>query len=319
MREATMSEPVGRRDTLSSYRHLRLAMVFLLALLLVAVLQRALTAPNGVCFEGSISGYYFTSARAVFVGALVALGACLIVYRGNTDLEDVALNASGAFAMVVAFVPTKVPNQTAVTCSASNVPTTGQIEAAVTNNMTAFFVIAIPALAVAVWVNRRSGTASFVRRCGDAVLAVALVAGIVTAIVWPVGFRAHAHGVTAVLTFVGILAAVLFNAWGAKAAQPLSDRTAYRNAYAAIAVLMLASFAVVGGAALALPSWRHAVLVIEALLLIEFGVFWIVQTKELWNDEVRPLPPNAPTILTGTTPEVAEPLASSGPDRPDST
>jgi len=111
-----------RQDALSTYRHLRLAMVFVLALLLVSVALRAITADPGLCFEGSISAYYFTSTRAVFVGALCALGACLIVYRGNTDLEDVALNVSGALAFVVAFVPTGAPGTFGVSCSASNVP-----------------------------------------------------------------------------------------------------------------------------------------------------------------------------------------------------
>ena len=60
-----------RRDTLTTYRHVRLAMALLLALLLVAVVLRALSAP-GICFEGSISAYYFTSVRAVFVTALCA-------------------------------------------------------------------------------------------------------------------------------------------------------------------------------------------------------------------------------------------------------
>lgn len=287
----------ARQDTLSTYRHLRLAMVFVLALLLVAVAQTALTAAPGLCFEGSISAYYFTSARAVFIGALCALGAGLIVYRGNTDLEDVALNISGALAFVVAFVPTLVPSDMGVRCSASNVPTADQLDRAVNSNMVAYFVVAVPTLIIATVLTRRSPMASRTLWAGQALMAFGLGVGIVCFALWPEGFRDQAHSAAAILTFVGILVVVGLNAWGAMVARPLTGGARYGTAYIAIAALMFVSFVVIGGIHLALSDWRHGVLVIEATLLLEFLAFWLVQTVELWRDTTRPLPPDAPPAL----------------------
>src|SRR5262249_44798629 len=58
------------------------------------------------CFQTSISAYYYTPVHGIFIGALVAVGTCLICLRGNTDAEDILLNLAGMFAPVVALVPT---------------------------------------------------------------------------------------------------------------------------------------------------------------------------------------------------------------------
>lgn len=291
-----------RRDTLSTYRHLRLGMALLLALLLVAVGLRALSAPGpGICFEGSISAYYFTSARAVFVAALCALGTCLIVYRGNTDAEDVALNASGALAFVVAFVPTGAPATTGVTCSASNVPSAGQIEEAVTNNVVALLLVGAVGLVVAGVLAVRAARAAGgppgtgrgpLRALGGSAATLAVAAGAYAA--WPAGFRAHAHSVAAVATFVGILVVVGLNAFGAnRACTAGTEPTRYRNAYVAVAAAMVSTGVVIGGAHLLVSGWRHGVLLIEATLLVEFLLFWLVQTAELWDSTRRAQPDGA--------------------------
>lgn len=268
---------------LSTYRHLRLAMAFLLGLLLVAVALRAFSAP-GICFEGSISAYYFTSVRAVFVAALCALGTCLIVYRGNTDAEDIALNASGILAFVVAFVPTGVPASTGVTCSASNVPGPGQLEDAVNNNMVALILMAAVTLAVALALVKRSTRKGKAPRRALVAFGIVLVLGSAVFALWPAGFREHAHITAAVGTFIGIVAVVGLNAFGA---QQLSEKesspTGYRNAYVLIALAMIATAAIIGIAHWQISGWRHGVLLIEAALLIEFMVFWLVQTRELWT------------------------------------
>src|SRR5437867_185942 len=58
------------------------------------------------CWQTSISAYYYTPVRAIFVGVLIAVGLSLIVYKGRTSLEDVCLNFAGMFAPVVAIAPT---------------------------------------------------------------------------------------------------------------------------------------------------------------------------------------------------------------------
>lgn len=58
---------------------------------------------------GSISGFYYTPARGLFVGTVVAIGVALMAYRGYTRGENVLLNAAGGLAVVVALCPTVDP------------------------------------------------------------------------------------------------------------------------------------------------------------------------------------------------------------------
>jgi hypothetical protein len=291
-----------RSDVLSTYRHLRLAMPLLLGMLLVAVALRAFSAPHGVCFEGSISAYYFTSVRAVFVAALTALGACLIIYRGNTPGEDIALNASGALAFVVAFVPTHTPRAMGVVCSATNVPNKHELDEAVTNNVWALMIVAVAAIVLAMVLLRRSSKegderrALWVQLCGF--LAV-LALGAVAFVVWPDGFRDNAHLVAAFGTFIGIVIVVALNAFhlgGVRGPAPaaLEPRQAFaRTMYVLIVVAMVLTLVVIGILYKVVSGWRHGALWIEAALIVEFLVFWVVQTYELWPTTRRYAPPVA--------------------------
>jgi hypothetical protein len=57
------------------------------------------------CWQTSISAYYYTPVRAIFVGSMIAVDLSLIVYKGRA-WEDVCLNFAGMLAPVVAVVPT---------------------------------------------------------------------------------------------------------------------------------------------------------------------------------------------------------------------
>ena len=65
-----------------------------------------------VWLEPSISRYYYTQGRPflttrdLFVGGLLAIGACLYLYKGFSNKENLALNLAGVFAAVVALFPT---------------------------------------------------------------------------------------------------------------------------------------------------------------------------------------------------------------------
>ena len=79
-----------------SYRYLRIAMVGLLIALAAAVFYQSSQQGS---FLASVSAYYYTSAQAVFVGALIGLGASMIALQGLTDAEDQFLNLGGIFAI----------------------------------------------------------------------------------------------------------------------------------------------------------------------------------------------------------------------------
>jgi ABC-type nickel/cobalt efflux system permease component RcnA len=57
------------------------------------------------------------------------------------------------------------------------------------------------------------------------------------------------------------------------------------NRYTIVAVGMTLTMLI--GVALYLLDFRYAVLVVEIILIIEFGVLWLVQTAELQNQPVR--------------------------------
>lgn len=278
---------MDENNTKQTYLALRFAMLLLTALLAVSIVVQAL-AVDEFCFLHSISAYYHTAVRNVFVGALCAIGACLIVYRGNIDKENVALDYSGFMAFVVAFVPTEYDQ----VCSLAGVssPSEAAIADAVANNVLAVLVIALAA-AVAAWRLpwlRPNPGGPLRRFAGTAVIVtvVLLAVGLVFFFVEQELFVRHGHAVAAVLLFAGIIAVVFFNArdFAAKRAVSL-----WRNRYGVMAVVMTLS--VIGSVALYWLGMRHAVLVAEALLIGEFALFWGMQTAELRNREVRPAEP----------------------------
>lgn len=56
--------------------------------------------------QPSMSSYYYTSMRNIFVGALCALGIFLVTYNGYDRADRVITNVAGAGAICVAFFPT---------------------------------------------------------------------------------------------------------------------------------------------------------------------------------------------------------------------
>lgn len=54
----------------------------------------------------SISAYYYTSMRDVFVGALAAIGVFLFFYRGPDTQDNVLTNIAGACAVAIGLLPT---------------------------------------------------------------------------------------------------------------------------------------------------------------------------------------------------------------------
>ena len=70
-----------------------------------------------VPLQPSISHYYYTNARDVFVGLLVATAMFLLTYRGDNVLEWLTMSLSGAAALGIALFPCRsleVPGPVAV-------------------------------------------------------------------------------------------------------------------------------------------------------------------------------------------------------------
>jgi hypothetical protein len=96
-----------QKHILSSYTALR-RWIGLLAVALPLILSILGIVLADVALQGSISAYYHAGAGAMrnwFVGILWAIGVFLLLYRGFTQRENIALDLAGILLIVVAMVP----------------------------------------------------------------------------------------------------------------------------------------------------------------------------------------------------------------------
>jgi uncharacterized membrane protein len=68
----------------------------------------AAVAPDVEAFQSSISQYYHTPLRDVFVCILTSFGLFLFTYKGYESKDDWASNLAGICALAVAFFPTSI-------------------------------------------------------------------------------------------------------------------------------------------------------------------------------------------------------------------
>ena len=262
---------------IKSYRYLRLVIVVVVLALIASMLtERTKTS----CWQVSFSAYYYTPVHAIFVGALVTIGAALIAVKGSTEWEDMLLNVSGILAPVVAFVPTSRPVQM---CTSSEFGAV-DAEAYIDNNVLALAIGGAVAVGAALLIAKLQkkvefGTIDVPTRVGLLLSSALTIAGLV----WYFGFRDsfldHAHSGAAIAMFVIVGVVIAINARHA--------RKGYRGVYAGLAGFMAASIVGVIVANLVVDEWRHSVLWLEILELVPFAVFWGAQTLELWDGGVR--------------------------------
>jgi hypothetical protein len=101
--EKDRKHPLGDH-ILASYFFLRLGMA-VIALALPPVLWLGGKFWMNTQLQNSMSAYYHTEMRDVFVGCLCAVGCYLLLYKGFSRAEDWALNLAGIFAIGIAFFP----------------------------------------------------------------------------------------------------------------------------------------------------------------------------------------------------------------------
>ena len=295
-------------DVVNTYRYLRLATIPLLLMLLVSVAVEAL-GNDPVCLLGSISAYYYTPARGIFIGALCAVGVCLIVYKGNDPLEDVLLNFSGFMAFVVALVP-PVPDGL---CGS---PQPQQVDSfvadAVRNNGWTLLVAAVLGLVMRWVLVRRDRTNSqgppFELLPSDSRLRrwtlvatwscwAVLVVELVLFLALPDVFQGISHGVAAVTMVLGVIGVMVANARGLAIAVKgpptpgAPDPRRWANRYGIVALVLGGLLMLTVAAHLFVHDNKRVVLVLEVIVILTFLVFWGMQTAELWN---RPSRDDAP-------------------------
>ena len=262
-----------------TYRYLRIGIAGTVVAIFVAVAQAAAT----YGWLTSVSDYFYTPARNVFVGALIAVSLALFALSGR-GAERALLDAAALFAPLIALVPTTlapgaVPG-VAVTCTARCFPP--EYESDVANGVAVYLVLGALTLLVAL-ILAALGQVSLAAVWPSLLVALLVLAA--TGLTWAFArdaFLEQAHFV-ATTTFFALFAAVAIrNAFPRQGPPPTP---AFRFLYTAIAVLLVVDlvFYVV-----LLPqadaSGIPIVLVVEAIALALFFAFWVVQGVEKWSD-----------------------------------
>lgn len=284
-----------------TWRYLRIGLIALAVGLGVAVAYEVDRA--GECWQTSISAFYYTPAQGILVGALVAIGACLICLRGASDGEDVLLNFAGLCAPFVALVPT--PNKKSRCGSVLITP--GDRELAVGSNVTTLLVVAWLGLAVlagfTLWRRLHGGAnrLSPIDLGGYAAAVVLLLATTVLFVAERQWFLRNAHHIAAISLFGFVF--VFVNVWLNSIQRYLAKKKAgvrarKINLYAQIGLVMAAD--AILHVFLKLGGFDHWIFTIEASLIALFIWFWTVQTFERWDDGITPFPvPRPPSGSDG--------------------
>jgi hypothetical protein len=277
-------------STTKTYLYLRVGLVAL-AVFLGASLVIEL-AFGDTEWLGSISAYYYTPVRSVFVGTLVAMGVCLIAIKGrDRPREDLMLNLAGMCAPVVALVPTPLED---ANCGGASRCVPAAYVPGVVNNVEALLVVGALGVLFAAYTVRRGSNER-----GDLIALGVAAAGLVAFALWFAlgrdSFLNYAHYGTAVPMFGLIVGVALVNAAtieqfvAAGGTLTVGRVETYKRAYRAIAYFMglviagaLVLFVV--KAATGSEPFSHWVFVVEALLLVAFTAFWILQTVQYAED-----------------------------------
>jgi hypothetical protein len=273
-----------------TYRYVRLALVAVVLFLGVSVFLQVVSGGP----LAAVSAAYYTPARNAFVGALCAVALALLALSGRS-LEQALLDVAAVLAPVIALVPTPVePGDVPGVdpgCPGQGACIPAAVAADIANGMGTLAVLGVVALAAAVVLAliQRTLTRSFV--AGLAAAAVVVAAGITWWLVHPASFSLGAHlaatiGFFALITAVATIAAVRPLAAGTR------RRRVIRALYGAIAAGMGAALAFLAvvvvlratGVDLLDATGAPLIFLGEAVALVLFALFWLVQTIELWND-----------------------------------
>lgn len=303
---------------LRTYLTIRVGVVAVIVALGVAVVWEIAVQPDS-CVQRSLSAYYYTPVRPVFVGALLVIGFAMITMWGKTFVEDAALNLAGLLLIVVAFVPTLDANYCSlppelrtkgVDPEQKQVSDNALISAnadTVARSFTALMVVAALALLLGLVVGLVMRSKPPGQRPSDRAMLGFAATWLLAVLAWalyvlayqgaddPDSFFNHeVHGLSANIGVGLVIVAVLAAAWDkARSDDPSRpwwqvrpwrrwDRWVW--VYGVLAALMVGSAAVlkVGDAWGLFSGWLdvHTTFVLEAILIVLLGAYWVIQTIE---------------------------------------
>ena len=281
----------ARQDARKTHLYLRLGIIGAVVLLAISIL---LEFAKAGCIQTSVSAYYYTPVRAIFVGSLCAVGLSLIVYKGRTVAEDAALNGAGMLAPVVAVAPT-IDVGGCYSVPPNPLPKeagelANWVVTNIQNNFNALLIAGVIGLGVAVVlavVTARLADQSIpetVRRVDPATRISLLGTGAALLLGWLLSafwrdFDTKAHGWSAVAMFGFLILAIVFRAWSYRQ----QDDSVWRI-YVGVAVLMILGAAVIVGTRV---FGRHTVFWLETWEIFWFLAYWVAQTVKNWRETLE--------------------------------
>lgn len=235
------------------------------------------------CSLSSVSAYFYTPARSVFVAGLVGLGVCMLALRGLNLAEDIFLNIGGIFAFLVALVPT---GGGSASCQDPDI----RVSASVRDNVTALLIVGILAIAVAFtllfigWKGREKAHRRWA--LAEGIVALALWAGTLIAVTFYLGWTVHyVHNIAAISLAACIIAVAGANAYrheeapirgGLLKTDMLADPIRFLYSWIAAGMLVISiTLLVLAATGVITVFW------LELSVAVMFMIFWTVQTIQL--------------------------------------
>lgn len=277
-----LTDPASLQRT---YRYLRMGIGGTVLLIFVSVA----VAMTQVGVLSSVSAYFYTPARTVFVGALIAASLGLLAISG-TGVERALLDVAGLLAPLVALVPTplvpgSVPGITIECGSADScVPSAYHLD--VFNGITTYLLVSVVIIVAAFFIFKGRNL-EFLAVRSSLLGASGLL--LVVALSWAFArdvFIQYAHVSAAILFFLAIGSVAVAKAFEQHhGARPTR---LYQRLYWIIAIGFLFDAAV--AVAVIYGGWLESfavppVLICELLALALFLLYWTLQSFPRWDSK----------------------------------
>lgn len=268
-----------------TYRYLRLGIGGTVVLILISVVVAAVQ----VGVLSSVSAYFYTPARTVFVGALIAASLGLLAFS-VLGIERALLDAAGLLAPLIALLPTpllpgSVPGIT-IDCAQGSACVPSAYHPDVQNGISTYLLVGVVIVLAAFFIFR-GRTHAFPAVRGSLMAATGLL--LVVALMWAFArdiFLRYGHVTAAILFFLAIGTVAVVKVFEQDSgARPTKT---YQRLYWIIAAgfvldAVIAVLAIYGG-------WLEAfvvppVLVCELVALSLFLLYWMLQSFPRWDSQ----------------------------------
>jgi hypothetical protein len=280
-----------------THRYLRIALVALVLILLASVVVEVVRSGE---VQPSISHYFYTPARNIFVGCLVGVSVALLALSGR-DLETALLDVAAIFAPLIALIPTgfdDAPAPSSPDAIQRQCPADADCLPAAylpeVHNGVIVYAIAVILVVVASLVVRakqrqrlRGTVTTSVLALGvaAALLVLAFVPGVSDGFPFNDALPISIHFAVTIAFFLAFAAVPLVHALPG---HPASDSPVHpwqRVVYVAAPTLIVIDL----GLLLALMTqWPLIVFWGELAALLLFALFWLTQTIQRWREANPP-------------------------------